>query len=309
MEVVDQIKAPSWFWICSKIAGGALFAAACLFVVRQFFVYWGDLNDHAIPAETWIVCFFVSIIYASLNLLLAFGWLKILDGLGATVKSTSGIRIYAISQLAKYVPGNIFQFAGRHVLAEGSGVSHTTLAKSTLIELATLVAGGVMCLPLILPYLVPSLPWWMKLAVFILPILLLLYLATRHFGQNFLNAITCYLLFLLGTGVCFAFIFIIIADVVADPSSVAFFTGAFVVAWLVGLVTPGAPAGLGVREAILTLLLASFAPTPQILLAVLMSRMTTLGGDVLFFISGFFVNRKKPRHSLETANNTKACNE
>jgi hypothetical protein len=40
---------------------------------------------------------------------------------------------------------------------------------------------------------------------------------------------------------------------------VLFIMGGFSIAWLLGLLTPGAPAGLGVREAALVLFLAMFA--------------------------------------------------
>lgn len=59
--------------------------------------------------------------------------------------------------------------------------------------------------------------------------------------------------------------------------------GAFIVAWLVGLVTPGAPAGIGVRELVLLGLLKGFASESDLLLAILLSRLITVGGDVLFF--------------------------
>jgi uncharacterized membrane protein YbhN (UPF0104 family) len=62
------------------------------------------------------------------------------------------------------------------------------------------------------------------------------------------------------------------------------YCGAFVVAWLVGLVTPGAPAGVGVRELVLMALLKGLVPEDDLLMAVLLSRVVTVGGDGLFFL-------------------------
>ena len=60
--------------------------------------------------------------------------------------------------------------------------------------------------------------------------------------------------------------------------------GAYVLAWLIGLVTPGAPAGLGVREMVLLFLLKGFVSESDLILAVLVGRMVTVVGDGMYFI-------------------------
>jgi hypothetical protein len=59
--------------------------------------------------------------------------------------------------------------------------------------------------------------------------------------------------------------------------------GAYVLAWLAGLVTPGAPAGLGVRELVLLFLLNGMIGAADLLLATVLGRVVTVCGDVLFF--------------------------
>ena len=56
-------------------------------------------------------------------------------------------------------------------------------------------------------------------------------------------------------------------------------------AWTLGFLTPGAPAGLGVREAVLVALLTPSAGEPAALTAALAFRAATLGGDLLFYLS------------------------
>lgn len=59
----------------------------------------------------------------------------------------------------------------------------------------------------------------------------------------------------------------------------------------------GAPAGLGVREAVLLVLLGTTAHQETLLLAVLLSRIITVFGDLLFFaIASFY----RPRHKIST---------
>jgi uncharacterized membrane protein YbhN (UPF0104 family) len=78
----------------------------------------------------------------------------------------------------------------------------------------------------------------------------------------------------------------------ARPALWTIASGAYVVAWLAGLVTPGAPAGVGVREMVLIFLLGHAIPETELLPAVVVSRLVTVAGDVLFFAAAALL---KPR--------------
>jgi uncharacterized membrane protein YbhN (UPF0104 family) len=60
--------------------------------------------------------------------------------------------------------------------------------------------------------------------------------------------------------------------------------GAYVVAWLIGLITPGAPAGVGVRELVLLFLLKDTITEAELVLVVLLGRTVTVTGDLLAFV-------------------------
>ena len=68
--------------------------------------------------------------------------------------------------------------------------------------------------------------------------------------------------------------------------------GAYVLAWLAGLVTPGAPAGVGVRELVLLALLKGSVGQTELLLAVLLGRLVTVSGDVAFLGMALMMNVK-----------------
>lgn len=59
------------------------------------------------------------------------------------------------------------------------------------------------------------------------------------------------------------------------------------VAWLLGLLVPGAPAGIGIREAALIYLLNGVVPQVEVLTSVMLARAVTVIGDLLFFICIF----------------------
>jgi uncharacterized membrane protein YbhN (UPF0104 family) len=58
-------------------------------------------------------------------------------------------------------------------------------------------------------------------------------------------------------------------------------------AWTAGFLTPGAPGGLGVREAVLVALLVGPLGEGSALAVALAWRVATLGGEVIFFATSF----------------------
>jgi uncharacterized membrane protein YbhN (UPF0104 family) len=63
-------------------------------------------------------------------------------------------------------------------------------------------------------------------------------------------------------------------------------TAAFALSWLIGFLAPGAPAGLGVREGIMVVLLSGAADNAQVLIFVLLARVVTMLGDICNFLIG-----------------------
>lgn len=116
----------------------------------------------------------------------------------------------------------------------------------------------------------------------------------RFLGLKVLRAFGYYIIFLFISGLIFTGVLSLIIGVsLLTPSIALMFCSAFVVAWLAGLITPGAPAGVGVRELILVMLLKGLVPESELLLAVLLSRIVTVAGDVCFFLFASLCLRKE----------------
>jgi uncharacterized membrane protein YbhN (UPF0104 family) len=64
-------------------------------------------------------------------------------------------------------------------------------------------------------------------------------------------------------------------------AGLAFFTGAYALAWVTGFMIMFAPAGLGAREATLSALLAGQIGTPEAITVALLSRLVTTAADLL----------------------------
>ena len=55
-------------------------------------------------------------------------------------------------------------------------------------------------------------------------------------------------------------------------------------AWLAGFIIPGAPGGIGVREAVLIFFVTPIIGEPQSIAVAIALRFVTLLGDVCFFV-------------------------
>ena len=84
---------------------------------------------------------------------------------------------------------------------------------------------------------------------------------------------------------------LLLAFYTVETTNLLYHTGLFSLAWVVGFVTPGAPAGLGVRDAIIvTGLTAVYGAGIAVGLTVLL-RFVTISGDGLAFASGVLARR------------------
>jgi len=253
------------------------------FVVFKLFQYKDQLDWSMLLKIDGFFLLILTGIYGAAGLLLARAWQCVLHYLDLNVTLRWAFRTYGISQLAKYVPGNIFHLAGRQALGASAGLAHWPLAKSTLWELALQAIAGVLFSFLIIPLLFPAVSTFWSLLFFFSALILLLSIFYAVFDQRITLAFCWYLLFLIVAASLFTLMSSMMFVWPADFSTVLFIASAYVVAWLIGLVTPGAPAGVGVREVVLYALLERFFNQPELLTLILLSRLMTISGDFIFY--------------------------
>jgi hypothetical protein len=234
----------------------------------------------------------LTLVYGISNMLLARAWWSILCANDVGLPWLTALRIYGISQIAKYVPGNVMHIALRQSMGLVAGLPGWALAKSSFWEIAAICCCGalfaLLAAPLIWPPITNQLAGLMYLLAFLGEILFAGRLAGRHLAK----ACVWHTIFLLlSASVFLGALELIAGEAIAFPMVVAW-GAAYVVAWLAGVVTPGAPAGLGVREAVLMLLLGGHIAGPDLLLAVLLSRLITVTGDGLFFAGSWALRRQ-----------------
>jgi glycosyltransferase 2 family protein len=292
-----------------KLSGLVLVGLALAFVGIQIAAYVDEIRRMAATPATWGAIAVSAALYGGLSLLLALAWYAILGGLSPTGRVTfsDSYEVYGRSQIAKYVPGNVFHFFGRQLLGRDKGWGQGAIAVASVVE--TLVLGSsAAALVLLASFLSPSvlfdvipplvLAFGAGLAVAV-PIILLRFgahwPALRRLpligdaqilarGPAVPLAFLIHVVFFLATSLIFWFLINALAGA-APASAIPSVVAAFVSGWLLGNMTPSAPGGIGVREAVMLPQLAASIGEPQAVVIVIMFRIVTIGGDVLFFLA------------------------
>lgn len=243
-----------------------------------------------------------AIIYGFAFHLLALAWAVTLKRLSdASVDLPSLIRGYAVANFAKYLPGSVLHYVGRQVVAARLGCAQKVAAQATAMEMAFhLLASGIL-LALLLPFAYAELGWLASVAPLwnaAWPLLLIVavgglaFLCFRFLRRGarpapdlrIAVAVLCLQLvfFTLATAIGLWLAVILLAPPLASLPAVAF---AFLFSWLVAFVVPGAPGGLGVREACLATALQPYGDLATILLLVTLSRIVLVAGEGLFALA------------------------
>ncbi|WP_312344638.1 hypothetical protein [Leclercia sp.] len=265
--------------------GSIIALLSVLFVAHRIHVYWAQIPDDTFTLKLLALLMLLAAIYGAANALLASAWRILMKSLGQAISGRTATRIYGLTQLAKYVPGNIFQFAGRQLLAMSYGFSGKAIAKSAFLELLLLVLTGAGFTLWMSPLLYPAFSAVYGLSIFIIMAALIAWGLKWRGHAGLIMVIARYFLFLFISGTVFLCVLYSIADSwTLTLVQVLPLIGAYVIAWLAGLVTPGSPAGVGIREFLLILMLKPFFTEIDIVVAVILSRMTTVVGDCVFYL-------------------------
>lgn len=222
------------------------------------------------------------------------------------------------ANVMKYIPGNVFQYIGRNSLAVNKGLKHSDVALSTVMDVI-INLGSVFLLTLIFSFQTLSLwiqqyiqAWHIGViisGVLVIIIMLLcfrkkLYLKfcdvfDRIFCKKGIITICKNVVIYVGLVIVITVIYMVVLMIPERNSYTidVWFTmaGAILVSWILGFITPGAPGGIGVREAVLIVLLEGILSEDAIILGVIVNRVVSILGDLLAVIIMVIFNSVKSR--------------
>lgn len=252
-----------------------------------------QFKNYSVPnIRVFIISSFINlIVYFIISLFLAFSWLA----LNNFYRSKQLFLIYLKSIALKYLPGNVLHFFYRHAESRRVGQSHKKLIEATLLEtigqvlIAVMVASVLFFWPDAINKITQLVPnQLLIIGAITLIFILLITLIIRTKISQLMIIMTMYNLYYLGLGlIC------ILSLRALGFESLPYWqiTGIFAIAWLAGYVTPGAPGGIGVREAVFILLGTPILAEYQAITVIAYIRvLSILTESIIYFIAPKITN-------------------
>ena len=293
------------------LIGAALMAVSFIFITLHLMDSWQDIDFSALASPLLIMALIiVAAAEGFIMILNALNYRAILRCLtGVTVAKFHAIKVYVIANLYKYIPGGVMYVVGRNRLAvEVDELSHGKVALSTVVEgviwavvgvfIAFLYSfnhfiyyvrqSGLMTAIVIVIIIVLSLSavalllFQRRLAIFIKQKFNIQHLT---FGAALKLFISMFLLMNL-----WASTFIVVLIFIGQPMTLGLsvtLMGLYILSWTVGFLTPGAPSGLLVREAVLMMFMSNTIADEVLITAIVIHRALQVLGDVLAYIYMF----------------------
>lgn len=230
---------------------------------------------------------------------LAWCWALLLHSVGGGRAETGGaVRVWLLSMLTRYIPGNVWHILSRIALADTLGVAKTHVLTSATIEQVLTILGALALAGATLPFwgIAPSIESWLLL---LLPVgMLLLHprilgsvlawaalrlrrpaLAWHYRYQEIIWLLLAYTAATFWAGLALALLLWGLTPVTL--AQLPLVLGASALSWVVGYLSFLTPSGLGVREAALVALLAQVYPLPVAIVASLLFRLVITLGEML----------------------------
>ena len=288
---------------------------------REVWQRWPEISALAWTPRVFLCLLLSTLLTTAAVLLDAWSWSWLLRALGVPASDRSAAGVFAVSQFAKYI-GNVGQHIGRVALSHRRGWQTGRVVLSLFVEngfalgAGALVVGGSLAFglsggqvheraPLLLGVLVAG---WLAGTLVLRRLLkappafvrgLIALDEPIELGSGFLGAyLAVHLVSYLALGLGLAIsVWGVAGGLPQDAWKVP---AAATASWLIGYLLPGAPAGIGVREASLTALLGDSVGADVIVAAALVWRVSALLADTLVLGIGLLLSRPTNHSSRPT---------
>ncbi|CAA6819886.1 MAG: Putative transmembrane protein HieC [uncultured Sulfurovum sp.] len=200
------------------------------------------------------------------------------------------------TEVAKYLPGNIFHFLGRQALASKVGITQSQMAKSSLLFTLLLLSATILASTLFTLF-VTEIPTVIMILMILASLVTFIGLIFIYKSFPLMQKIKMNILLTLSISLQGIMLGMIVISQLEEPTLQLFLLVAsiYIVSWLIGFVTPGASGGLGVREgsfiAMMNYLEVNIA-TDIIIFSVLLVRLINIFTDILTYLSTFLLSSK-----------------
>jgi len=297
-----------------RIVGIIIMAVAVIFLVNRFLSFDVDFAElftsQTLPGLLIVtVCVMVTLFIGSVGWDI---WLSFFSGQRVPVLPTYSI--YTRSNIAKYFPGNVGHYAMRQLYGTSLGIKQRELLFSTVLEifcmaLTALVLSIVLARDVFFLFVVDVFQKsWVLPAIIILIAVVVAaavffmrkknisaseifdYLKQKSFRLSLISVIGLMACNMMIFGLSLLLLFRFIANV--DGTYGLLIISAGIVSWLIGFITPGVPGGIGVREAVMVLMLTPMIDNDVVLFIAVIQRVAYIFSDVISWVIGKALERQ-----------------
>lgn len=307
-----------------KYLGNVITILAIILIIKKLYFY--DL-DYAVLFLEGKIVFFIIILFVYMSVVFWGGipWTNIVNVLTqCNVRYLEVVFIFVKSNILKYIPGNVFQYVGRNELALKKNIKHSKVALATLIDAAWNIVA-VLFFSVILSG--KEFTAWLRrqqmltvnnafiicgVAVVGVIIFLIICIWKKQVIIDFARSVRSVKLgrVLLFNLIFYGFIgiinaglyvaaFSLISGNVYSLQEVMTYIGIMLVSLVAGFITPGAPGGVGVREASSLFLFKGRLDEDVILLGIVIMRVISIAGDLAVYFFVLFFSRLKSKYGKE----------
>lgn len=305
----------------AKIIGNLLMIAAIAFLIKKIIGMDADLSQLGSPSAIGAFC----VNLAVQTMLIVMGcipWQMFTQSLsGRKIPFAAAMPVYTKSNVYKYLPGNVFQYVGRNKLAFDMNISHVDVACATVFDvlfcvfwtgvIAVVLLGGRIA-GLLAKYGRNILIVGITGAIFAAAAFIFIRIKFKDKLKEYLSRyskaferenrkslMTGIFYYLVSNIVSAAMYFVCLRLIIGGSASLeelTALTGAFMFAWIIGFVTPGAPGGIGIREGVM-IFVSGDNFQDKIILFVLVMRLASIMADLASFTIGQIYHSKKTKIS------------
>ena len=256
------------------------------------------IGTAAIAVMSWVVA----------NLLLGVSWFFILRALRSPIDLRRALSLTLKTQIGKYLPGGVGQFAGRIILSKLRGFSARMVTYSLALEiglvlLAAFLVSATLAIQLLRVAELRGLAVPASVVILLISALVLIQRRNRNlawapgsvlWSRPAIASLAASLFLLSLIFPIFGYSLWCLAGAAAfslDSQSWEL-TQAFALAWMAGFVVVGAPGGLGVREAAFVLILQPQDAAAELGIIAVGYRVCGILGDAASFWLGHLIERR-----------------
>ena len=304
-RLIELLK---WVWLVLVLAGGIYY------VIRNYQQALDSLHSIRLAG------LLLSVLFITISRLLNVDLIReSVKEVGWTPGWKEMFSLVSLTQLGKYIPGGIWQFAARFGAYKSNRLSVKDMGKAFFLENVWVVLGGAMggvfflalgegnallerwgiqlTAPLLIALATISILFWLA-GIFVFQRLAHKTDPLAGSSIRTLRLFVSHFFMYLTMGVSFFFLF---SSLGAD--NLLFTIGAYILSYLAGYLVIFAPGGIGVREVVSVFLFAGIAPQAELAVITIVHRLLYTVIEFLMGLIGFLMQQRRKARAVEAEEN------